>query len=71
MKSKQHSISSLRKLSHSLVSEYQAEINDPAKGDKGSTPILVGETLTTPFRNLEHIDLSRPDDTLQGALLRS
>jgi len=61
----------LLKLSHSLVSEYQAEINDPAKDDKGFTPVFVGETLTTRFRNQEHIDLSRPDDTLQGALLRS
>ena len=61
----------LLKLSHSLVSEYQAEINDSAKGDKGFTPVFVGETLTTRFRNQEHIDLSRPDSTMQGTLLRS
>jgi hypothetical protein len=57
-------------LSRALVSEHQAEINDPAKGDKGFTPAFVGETLTTRFRNQEHIDLSRPDGTSQGALLR-
>jgi len=61
----------LLKLSHSLVSEHQDEINDPAKGDKGFTPAFVGETLTTRFRNQEHIDLSRPDGTSQGVLLRS
>ncbi len=61
----------LLRLSHSLVSEHQVEINDPAKGDKGFTPAFVGETLTTRFRNQEHIDLSRPDGTSQGALLRS
>ena len=61
----------LLKLGHSLVSEYQAEINDPAKGDKGFTPAFVGETLTTRFRDQEHIDLSRPDGTSQSALLRS
>jgi len=32
---------------------------------------LCGETLTTRFRNQEHIDLSQPDGTSQGALLRS
>ena len=37
----------LLKLSRALVSEHQAEINDPAKGDKGFTPAFVGETLTT------------------------
>ena len=57
-------------LSRALVSEHQAEINDPAKGDKGFTPAFVGETLTTRFRNQEHIELSRPDGTSQGALLR-
>jgi hypothetical protein len=61
----------LLKLSHALVSDHQAEINDPAKGDKGFTPAFVGETLTTRFRNQEHIDLSRPDGTSQGAFLRS
>jgi hypothetical protein len=61
----------LLKLSHALVSEHQAEINDPAKGDKGFTPAFVGEILTTRFRNQEHIDLNRPDGTSQGALLRS
>ena len=61
----------LLKLSHSLVSEHQAEINDPAKGDKGFTAAFVGETLTTRLRNQEHIDLSRPDGTSQGAFLRS
>lgn len=61
----------LLELSYSLVSEHQAEINDPAKGDKGFTPAFVGETITTRFWNQEHIDLSRPDTTLQGALLRS
>jgi len=61
----------LLKLSYSLVSEHQAEINDPAKGDKGFTPAFVGETLTTQFRNQEHIDLTRPDGTSQGALLRT
>ena len=57
-------------LSRALVSEHQGAINDPAKGDKGFTPAFVGETLTTRFRNQEHIDLSRPDGTSQGALLR-
>ena len=50
----------LLKLSCSLVSEHQAEINDPAKGDKGFTPAFVGETITTRFWNQEHIDLSSP-----------
>jgi len=58
-------------LSRALVSEHQAEINDSTKGDKGFTPAFVGETLTTRFRNQEHIDLSQPDGTSQGALLRS
>ena len=61
----------LFKLSRALVSEHQPEINDPTKGDKGFTPAFVGETLTTRFRNQEHIDLSQPDGTSQGALLRS
>ncbi|MGH7217241.1 MAG: Tll0287-like domain-containing protein [Nitrospiraceae bacterium] len=61
----------LLKLSYSLVSEHQAEINDPTKGDKGFTPAFVSETLTTRFRNQEHIDFSQPDGTSQGALLRS
>ena len=61
----------LLKLSHSLVSEHQTEINDPAKGDKGFTPAFVGETLTTRLKNQEHIDLSRPDGTSQGALLKN
>jgi hypothetical protein len=61
----------LLKLSYSLVSEHQAEINDPTKGDKGFTPAFVRETLTTRFRNQEHIDLSQPDSTSQGALLWS
>jgi len=64
-------LAALFKLSHSLVSEHQAEINDPVKGDKGFTPAFVGETLTTRFRNQERIDLSRPDGTSQGALLRN
>jgi hypothetical protein len=34
--------------------EHQAEINDPAKGDKGFTPAFVGETITTRFWNQEH-----------------
>jgi uncharacterized protein DUF3365 len=61
----------LLRLSRTLVSEHQAEINDPTKSDKGFTPAFVGETLTTRFRNQEHIDLSQPDGTSQGALLRS
>jgi len=61
----------LLNLSRTLVSEHQAEINDPTKGDKGFTPAFVGETLATQFRNQEHIDLSRPDGTSKGALLRS
>src|SRR5262245_19077366 len=61
----------LLKLSHALVYEHQAEINDPAKGDKGFTPAFVGETLTTRFKNQEHSDLSRPDSTSQGALLKT
>mgnify|MGYP003694214579 CR=1 FL=1 len=41
------------------------------KATEGFTPAFVGETLTTRFRNQEHIDLSQPDGTSQGALLRS
>ena len=59
----------LIKAGRSVVSEHQALINDPSKGDKGFTDEFVGREIIKKFKTITRVDLSRPNGIPHSALL--
>lgn len=59
----------LLKAGRAVVSEHQSLINDPTKAHKGFTDEFVAHQIVEKFRAETRIDLSRPNNIPQSALL--
>lgn len=59
----------LLKAGRAVVSEHQALINDPSKGNKGFTDEFVAHEIIEKFKAKTRVDLSRPSGIPQSALL--
>ena len=59
----------LIKAGRAVVSEHQALINDPRKGDKGFTDEFLAREIIKKFKAVTRIDLSRPKGIPQSRLL--
>ena len=59
----------LIKAGRAVVSEHQALINDPSKGNKGFTDEFVGREIIKKFKAATRIDLSRQNGVPRSGLL--
>lgn len=59
----------LLKAGRAVVSEHQALINDASKANKGFTDEFVAHEIIEKFKTKTRIDLSRPNNVPQSALL--
>lgn len=57
------------KSGRAVVSDYQAVINDPSKGDKGFTGDFFATRMMEKFREKTGIDLNRGAENAEGRLL--
>lgn len=60
---------SLLKVGRAVVSDHQALINDPSKGNKGFTDEFVAHEVIDKFRAKTRVDLSRPNGVPQSGIL--
>jgi len=60
---------SLLKVGRAVVSDHQALINDPSKGNKGFTDEFVAHEVIEKFKAKTRVDLSRPNGVPQSGIL--